>query len=67
MTPIGIGRTLQDLEEAARRLGHSVWTLRRWAYTGKIASHKPGAKLMISDAEVECIIAGSERSRVVNL
>ncbi len=41
-----------------------MWTVRRWAYAGKIASHKFGAKLMISDAEVEHIIAESERPRV---
>ena len=65
--PVAItGRTLLSLDDAASRLGMSRFTLRDWALRGKVASHKVGTMLKISDAEVERIIAASERPRVVD-
>jgi hypothetical protein len=36
--------------------GLSVWTWRRWAYDGKIASVKAGKRLLIPASEVERIL-----------
>jgi predicted site-specific integrase-resolvase len=36
--------------------GLSVWTWRRWAYDGKIASVKAGKRLLIPASEVERIM-----------
>lgn len=55
------GRTLHPSKDAARRLGMTVWGLRAWVYAGKIASHKIGSKVCISEDEIERIIAESER------
>ncbi len=59
--PSCTGRTLHPLKDAARRLGMTVWGLRAWVYAGKIASHKIGSKVCISEDEIERIIAESER------
>jgi excisionase family DNA binding protein len=55
------GRILHPLKEAAQRLGLTVWGLRAWVYAGKIASHKIGSKVCISEDEIARIIAESER------
>ena len=54
-------RKLLTIKEASERLGHSVWTVRDWAYKGKIASHKFPNRLMVSDEEVDRIIAETYR------
>lgn len=59
------GRTLHPLKEAARRLGLTVWGLRAWVYSGKIASHKIGSKVCISEDEIARIIAESERPALI--
>jgi excisionase family DNA binding protein len=59
--PSLMGRTLHPLKDAARRLGMTVWGLRAWVYAGRIASHKIGSKVCISEDEIERIIAESER------
>jgi predicted site-specific integrase-resolvase len=46
----------------------SRWTVREWAYTGKITSIKvggPKGRLLIPVSEIERIIAEGTRSRVV--
>ena len=39
---------LMSVRTAAEELGLSVWTLRAWAYSGRIGSHKVGNRLMIA-------------------
>ena len=58
------GARLIGVQQAADQLGLSVWTIRFWAYNGKISSHKLGSKLMVSTAEIDRIVAESERPRV---
>ena len=49
---------------AADALGISIWTLRRWCYDGRCASHKMGTRLLVSAEEVERIQRESERPRL---
>jgi hypothetical protein len=61
-------RELVGLEEAARILGGvSIWTLRQWAYKGKISSHKLSTRLMFDRAELDRVITESERPRLQRL
>lgn len=53
------GTSLRCLRDAAERLGISVWTLRREIYAGRIAHHLIGRKPLVSDAELDRIIAES--------
>ena len=55
---------LVGVSEAGNALGLSKWTVRAWAYSGKIASHKVGARLMVSVEEIERVIRESERPRI---
>jgi excisionase family DNA binding protein len=55
---------LLSVKVAAGELGLSVWTLRAWAYSGRIGSHKVGNRLMIAPEEIDRIISESERPRL---
>lgn len=55
---------LVGVKQAGLALGISLWTVRSWAYSGKIASHKVGARLLVSVEEIERVIRESERPRV---
>jgi excisionase family DNA binding protein len=55
---------LLTIQEAADSLGISVWTLRGWAYAGRISSHKLGKRLMVSQKELDRILAETERPRL---
>jgi excisionase family DNA binding protein len=55
--------SLQPVRDAARRLGISIWTLRKKAYTGEVASVKIGAKLLIPESEIERLIHEGLRPR----
>jgi excisionase family DNA binding protein len=54
---------LQPVKAAARRLGISIWTLRKKAYEGEVASVKIGAKLLIPESEIERMIREGLRPR----
>lgn len=54
------GRTLVPLKKAAVRLGLSEWGLRYWVRNGKVAHHRVGTRVMISDAEIERVIRSTE-------
>ena len=54
---------LRNLTQSAEQTGLSPWTLRRWAYDGKIASHKLGTRLMIPQSELDRLISESFRPR----
>jgi excisionase family DNA binding protein len=51
------------IREAAHRLGISIWTARKKAYSGEIASVKIGAKLLIPGSEIERVISEGLRPR----
>jgi excisionase family DNA binding protein len=56
---------LHPVKDAARQLGISVWTLRKKAYEGDVASVKIGAKLLIPESEIERLIREGTRPRRV--
>jgi excisionase family DNA binding protein len=55
--------TLHPVKEAAKQLGLSVWTLRKKAYEGHVASVKIGAKLLIPESEISRLIQEGLRPR----
>ena len=52
-----IGPRHVGVDTAARMTDMSVWTWRKYAYTGRIASVKIGKRLLIPLAEVERVLA----------
>ena len=52
---------LLGVDKAEALYGLSRWTLRRWAYDGKIASVKMGRRLMIPVEELERLVAEGTR------
>jgi hypothetical protein len=54
--PIPSSQRLQSIKDFAASLGISVWTVRGWAYSGRIASIKLGARLMIPTTELDRLI-----------
>ncbi len=58
-----MNENLNPVKDAARRLGISVWTLRKKAYQGAITSVKIGAKLLIPESEIERMIREGLRPR----
>lgn len=48
---------LNDLETTARRLAVSIWTVRRWVQTGRLASIKLGTRRLIAESEIQRAIA----------
>ena len=54
---------LVSVQGAETMTGRSRWSWRRDAYTGKIASVKLGAKLLIPIAEIRRVIAENTRPR----
>ena len=61
--PTHMTETLYPVKDAARKLGISVWTLRKKAYEGDVASVKIGVKLLIPESEIERIISDGLRPR----
>jgi len=55
--------TLFPVKDAARRLGISVWTLRKKAYEGDVASVKVGSLLQIPESEIARLIQEGMRPR----
>ena len=58
-----MAETLHPIKVAAERLGISVWTLRKKAYDGNIASVKIGVKLLVPDSEIERLVREGTRPR----
>ena len=54
---------LHPVKDAAQRLGISIWTLRRKAYDGEVASVKIGSKLLIPESEMVRLIQVGMRPR----
>lgn len=57
-------RQLISVDNAARILGLSHWTLRQWATKGIIASHRVSTRLMFDRCELDRVIRESERPRL---
>jgi excisionase family DNA binding protein len=47
--------------DAGMRYGLSAWTIRRWAYDGKISSVKLGKRLLIPVAALEKLVNENTR------
>ena len=58
-----MNETLNPIKDAARRLGISIWTLRKKAYDGDVASVKIGVKLLIPESEIERLVREGLRLR----
>jgi excisionase family DNA binding protein len=58
-----VNDTLHPVKQAAQQLGVSIWTLRKKAYVGDIASVKIGTKLLIPESEIERLIREGTRPR----
>jgi excisionase family DNA binding protein len=50
--------------DAGNRYGLSGWTIRRWAYSGKIGSVKLGKRLLIPVKELERLVSENTRPRL---
>ncbi len=48
----------------AQRLGLSVWTVRQYAYRGRVASVKLGTRLLIPEPELARLISENMRPAV---
>ena len=59
--PVPAPSHLYPIAHAAAKLGLSIWTLRGMVYKGQCAFHRIGTKVLISDVEIERIIASSLR------
>jgi len=57
---------LLSVLDAEAATGISRWTWRRWAYEGKIASVKLGKRLMLSQVELDRVIAEGTRPQALN-
>ena len=55
---------MRRVQEFAEWFGISVWTARRMAYDGRVASCKVGKLLYIPDSEIERLTTGGMRQRV---
>jgi excisionase family DNA binding protein len=58
-----IDRELITIKEFARLLSISIWTARKLAYAGKIASVKLGSRLQIPASEVARVVGDNLRAR----
>jgi hypothetical protein len=54
---LSLGEVTADCLE----IGLSVWTIRQWAYRGKVASAKLGSRLIIPTSDLDRIIAENLR------
>jgi excisionase family DNA binding protein len=60
--PDNPGEGTVDVNEAARMVGRSPETVRRWIWSGKLAAQKRGRRLMISRHELAAFIAELDRA-----
>lgn len=45
--------TLYDVNETARHLKASPWSVRRWEYLGKLKAVRAGGKVLFKESDVE--------------
>jgi hypothetical protein len=62
--PAPSSQRLQSIKDFAANIGISVWTVRGWAYSGRIASVKLGARLMIPTTELDRLIEENLRPAI---
>jgi hypothetical protein len=62
--PVPSSQRLLSIKDFAASIGISVWTVRGWAYRGRIASVKLGARLMIPTTELDRLIEENLRPAI---
>ena len=62
--PAPSSQRLQSIKDFAASLGISVWTVRGWAYRGRIASVKLGARMMIPTTELDRLLEENLRPAI---
>jgi excisionase family DNA binding protein len=61
ITPVSPNQRLLSVKDFGALLGVSLWTIRAWAYKGRVASVKLGARMMIPTTELDRLIAENLR------
>jgi excisionase family DNA binding protein len=56
VSPVAITQRLLSVKDFGALLGMSLWTVRAWAYKGRVASVKLGARMMIPTTELDRLI-----------
>lgn len=54
-------RQRMGVEDASDYMGLSKWTLRKWAYAGKVASIKLSTRLLFDKAELDKVLTENTR------
>lgn len=62
--PAPSSQRLLSIKDFAASVGISVWTVRGWAYSGRLASVKLGARLMIPTTELDRLIEENLRPAI---
>jgi excisionase family DNA binding protein len=62
--PAPSSQRLLSIKDFAASIGISVWTVRGWAYRGRIASVKLGARMMIPTTELDRLIEENLRPAI---
>jgi hypothetical protein len=57
---------LVNVVDAAGMLGLSPWTLRSWAYAGRVSSVKLGGRLLFERCELERIVSEATRPAITS-
>ena len=61
VSPVAMTQRLLSVKDFGALLGVSLWTVRAWAYKGRVASVKLGARMMIPATELDRLIAENTR------
>jgi excisionase family DNA binding protein len=61
VSTVSPSQRLLSVKEFGALLGVSLWTVRAWAYRGRVASVKLGARMMIPTAELDRLISENMR------
>lgn len=64
VSPVATTQRLLSVKDFGALLGVSLWTVRGWAYKGRVASVKLGARMMIPTTELERLITENLRPTV---
>ena len=55
--------TLYDVNETARHLKASPWSVRRWEYLGKLKAVRAGGKVLFKESDVEKFLAAGRPAK----
>jgi len=66
LSPVSPSQRLLSVKDFAALLGLSVWTVRGWAYKGRVASVKLGVRMMIPTTELDRLTTENLRPALSN-